>query len=445
LDVRGVNDTVIGAGMLCFRLPSEYLAQTGDDPGLVMVDEAAAVPVAILNSLLVHSNRLVFASTVHGYEGSGRGFELRFQERLDAVMPQWRGMCLSEPVRWPAGDPLEALVDTSFLLDAELEDIDPDAALSLDRVEPAQLLADEPLFRATFGLLVSAHYQTRPSDLRQLLDNPDIDLCLARVGGAVAGVVMAAREGAIDAEMAERVLSGERRPRGHLLPQSLAVHAGLDTVLQLSTLRIQRIAVHPRLRRRGIGQQLVQALARRAAARGCDLLGTVYGLDRSLLAFWQAVGFVPVRLGVRVDQASAAHSLFMLRGLSAAGRGLVSTGQREFLAALPWSLAASFKDIDSALGTELLRGRDCDDLPVSGPDGTALQRIITGARQSATADALVWRALVRLAADGTVQPERLAPLVAWRLQGHSAGDVCRSFSIAGHKALEALLRSVLGG
>ena len=138
--------------------------------------------------------------------------------------------------------------------------------------------------------------------------------------------------------MASRVLSGERRPRGHLLPQSLAVHAGLDH-LRLSTLRVQRIAVHPQLRRRGIGQRLLEAVAAWATDRQFDLLGCAYGVDLPLLAFWQVAGFVPVRMGVRVDPASAAHSLFMLRGLSRAGRDLAWLGQRDFNAALPWSLA----------------------------------------------------------------------------------------------------------
>ena len=443
MEDQGVVDTRIGGGMLSFRLPAECMAQDVGGPGLVLVDEAAAIPVAVLNKLLVHNNRLVFASTVHGYEGSGRGFELRFRSQLQQAMPQWRGLRLSTPVRWSEGDPLEALLDASFLLDAELADLDPEQTLAIDRVYPSVLSRDEQLLRSTFGLLINAHYQTRPSDLRQLLDNPDIELWLARSRGAVAGVVLASREGGFDAAMAAQVLSGERRPRGHLLPQSLAVHAGLDAVLQQSTLRIQRIAVHPRLQRRGVGQRLLEAVAGWAAAQRFDLLGCAYGVDPALLAFWRSSGFVAVRLGVRVDPASASHSLFMLRGLSPAGRDLATTGQREFLAALPWSLAASLKDLDSGLAAQLLLGRDCDDMPLSAADRLALGRVAQGMRQVATADALLWRGLLRMAATGAGSPEQLAPLLAWRLQGRSTEEVCRTFSIAGRKALEQRLRAAL--
>ena len=67
------------------------------------------------------------------------------------------------------------------------------------------------------------------------------------------------------------------------------------------------------------------------------------------------------------------------------------------------------------------------------------------APQPATADALIWREIVRRAAAGEVAPEQLAPLVAWHLQGRPAAEVCRSFSIAGRKDLELRLRGLLTG
>ena len=443
-DGHAVADIRIGGGRLCFRLPSECMTGGPEVLGLVLVDEAAAIPVAVLNRLLAHSNRLVFSSTVHGYEGSGRGFDLRFRSLLQQAMPQWHSLRLSAPVRWPEGDPLEVLLNNSFLLDAELNEIDTDQPPAVARIGPSTLAADERLLRATFGLLINAHYQTRPSDLRQLLDNPDVHLWLARAGEAVVGVLLASAEGGFDEAMVTRVLSGERRPRGHLLPQSLAVHAGLDPALRLSTLRVQRIAVHPQLQRRGIGQRLLEAVATWATDRQFDLLGCAYGVDLHLLAFWQVAGFVPVRLGIRVDPASAAHSLFMLRGLNQAGRDLALLGRRDFQAALPWSLAASLKDLDSRLAVVLLKGRDCADLALAPADRRALERMVCGARQPATAEAAVWKSLVAKAAAGD-SPERLAALIAWRVQGRPLEEVCRTFAIAGRKAIEARLRALLSG
>ncbi len=380
----------IGDGRLCFRLPSEWRDGDGAESSLVLVDEAAAIPVAQLVRLLRTANRLVFASTVHGYEGSGRGFELRFRRELQRHMPQWRAFHLSEPVRWAADDPLEGLLNRSLLLDAELTEPTGAQPLTVTRIDVRQLADDEPRLRAVVALLVNAHYQTRPSDLRQLLDNPDGELWLASAGGEVLGVLLGVLEGGFDAPMAGQVLAAQRRPRGHLLAQSLAVHAGLDDCLTQRVLRVQRIAVHPQRRRGGIGSRLLDAAGAWAADNAVDLLGCAFGVELPLLAFWQDAGMRAVRLGLRVDPASATHSLFMLRALSVRGEALVAVAVRRFLGDMPWALGGSLRDIDSQLALALMAGRDCSDLALNDDECRDLARIVAGARQPATAEALVW-------------------------------------------------------
>ncbi len=446
LDSRQVADTAIGDGWLCFRLPSDCVADAREPLGLVLVDEAAAIPVAVLTKLMQHTNRLVFASTVHGYEGSGRGFELRFRERLTLSMPQWRELRLRAPVRWAPNDPLEALTNTAFLLDTDLVDLSPRRAgvdMAIAKLDAAALVADEPLLREVFGLLVSAHYQTRPSDLRQLLDNPAVELWVARQGNAVVGVLMALIEGDLDRVMADRVAAGERRPRGHLLPQSLAVHAGLEDILRCRVLRVQRLAVHPQRRRQGVATRLIASVADWALSARFDLLGCAYGADPPLLQFWQSVGFLPARCGIRVDPASALHSLFMLRGLNVRGSALATQACWRFRNQLPWALGGSLGTLDAALGARLLRGRDCADVTLSVADRRDLGRVAAGGRQPATAEALIWKALVEVAAVGAVPPGSLAPLIAWQLQHQPVRRVCESYALRGRRDLEASLRALL--
>ncbi|RUA21910.1 GNAT family N-acetyltransferase [Billgrantia gudaonensis] len=103
--------------------------------------------------------------------------------------------------------------------------------LSQCRESRAVLAGDEPRLREVFGPLVQAHYRTAPDDPRRLLDAPALHLATLNAGKSPQAVAVYADEGGFDAELAERVACGERRPRGHLLAQSLAAHAGSRAAL----------------------------------------------------------------------------------------------------------------------------------------------------------------------------------------------------------------------
>jgi tRNA(Met) cytidine acetyltransferase len=437
-----VRDVAIGGGELCFRLPQEL--SDGGDPGLVLVDEAAALPVAVLAQLLGATGRLVFATTVHGYEGSGRGFLLRFSRLLDAAMPQWRRHTLDAPVRWAPGDPLEGLLNHSLLLDADLPRRDAGVGdVVVDVLSKDALGADEGLLGDIVGLLVNAHYQTRPSDLRQLLDNPDLQLLVARDAEGLLGVAVVLYEGRFEPGLAAAVLAGERRPRGHLLPQSLAVHGGLAEMLTRATARVQRIAVHPAARRRCIGRALLDAVADRAARSGLDLVGCAFAAEPGLLDFWLGCGFLPVRVGLRCDPAAGAPSLFLLRGLDGVSAALASEAARRFRHGLPWSLGIAQRALDPALAARLLRGRDCADLALDPVERRELGRLARAERPLLAGDQLAWRALVMLAAAGASPADALAPAMAWLLQGMSQKQVCRRWSLTGRRTLEERVRMLL--
>ena len=90
-------------------------------PDLLLVDEAAAIPTPLLEAMLARHGRIVFATTEHGYEGTGRGFHLRFKRVLDRETPGWQEIHLAEPIRWSSRDPLEPLVFRLLGLNAEVE------------------------------------------------------------------------------------------------------------------------------------------------------------------------------------------------------------------------------------------------------------------------------------------------------------------------------------
>ncbi|MBZ2169305.1 tRNA(Met) cytidine acetyltransferase TmcA [Marinobacter sp. F4216] len=315
--------TTRSGGRICFLPVRELLAQQ-PEAGVVMVDEAAAIAAPLLRQVLLGWPRVIFASTVHGYEGSGRGFAIRFRQVLDRETPHWQPVSLTAPVRWSDQDPLEPLISDLFLLAADSEPADVQASgessISVESWSPGT--ADESELAEAFGLLVNAHYRTTPSDLRQWMDAPDVVCWRARRGGHTVGVLWAAVEGGLDAGLAEQVTLGTRRPRGHMLPQSLASHSGFPEAASQRCLRVVRVAVSEGVRRLGVGQRLVEAAAEYAGNAQLDSLGTSFGGSPDLLAFWQSCGLDVVRVGLGREATSGEYPLQMLRGVSPAGQAL---------------------------------------------------------------------------------------------------------------------------
>jgi tRNA(Met) cytidine acetyltransferase len=325
----------------CLRfLPVRELLAEKPEAEVVMVDEAAAIPAFLLKQVLLGWPRVAFSSTVHGYEGSGRGFAIRFRQILDRETPHWQGITLTEPVRWAPADPLEGLVSRLFLLAAEehamsCEGVNGKEAAPLHLPESGQLIiepwhpaqATDAKLAGSFGLLINAHYRTSPADLRQWLDDPAAITWRASVDGQTLGILWAATEGGLSAELAEQVTLGKRRVRGHLLPQSLAAHSGFPAAARQRCLRIVRIAVAEGARRQGIGRQLVRAASDYAEASGLDTLGTSYGGNQDLLAFWQGCGLKLVRIGLQQEATSGEYPLQMLQARSPVGARLVQQAQ----------------------------------------------------------------------------------------------------------------------
>ncbi|MEH6473806.1 MAG: tRNA(Met) cytidine acetyltransferase TmcA domain-containing protein, partial [Halopseudomonas sp.] len=193
--------------------------EAGQEPAqqcdLLLVDEAAAIPAPMLERLLRHHARIVFSSTVHGFEGTGRGFLIRFRQALDRYTPNWRQFELSAPIRWREGDPLERWVFDTLLLDAEPYPIT-EQKLDLTQVKlrlwsSTQLLDDPQQLRQMFALLVQAHYRTTPGDLRDLLNEPSMQVWLLHQTGSkgVLGVILVSEEGGFEPPLAEAIWLGQ--------------------------------------------------------------------------------------------------------------------------------------------------------------------------------------------------------------------------------------------
>ena len=330
-------------------MPADQILQQQPEVDLLLVDEAAAIPLHLLQSLLTMYPRIVFASTVHGYEGTGRGFMLRFGEFLDGATRGWKKIWLQTPLRWAVDDPVERFLFDLLLLNAEPARIKSVAfdqgRCQVEAVSQSRLAADNSLLTDLFGLLVMAHYRTRPYDLRHILDGNNLAIYRLMQGRQNIGVVVVSHEGDFDETLTRQIWSGCRRPRGHLLPQILTMHLGLRDAARQKTARIMRIVIHPDFRQQGAGSFVLAWLSRRYCDQ-VDMIGASFGVSPDLLRFWSHAGYRTVRIGLNRSQYSGAHACLVLKGLTIQGLVTESRAGQNFSENFPLQLKTVLSRLD---------------------------------------------------------------------------------------------------
>ena len=428
----------------------DLLLQQPRHADLLLVDEAAAIPTPLLAGLLELYSRIAFATTVHGYEGTGRGFALRFRGILDRQTPQWRELRLETPIRWAAQDPLEHWLFRALALNATPA---PEALLgdvqahqcTFERLDRDQLAANEQALNDLFGLLVLAHYRTTPFDLRHLLDGPNLSVFVLRFRERILATALLAQEGGFDPDTAHAIWAGFRRPRGHLLAQSLAAHLGLEEGPCLRGGRIIRIAVHPAVQRRGLGSRLVRELLSEGLRSGLDYLGTSFGATPELLRFWYRHELLPVRIGLRRSASSSSYSVLLLHPITAAGEQICRQARRRFQRQLPSLLQDALRDLDTPLAA-LLLGHSIASSDFSLEDSDWFDLIgFAFARRSYAAclpglETLSLKAL----ADGLRVSEQAQLLVMRVLQHRDWSECAQALHLPGRHGVEQALRQVIG-
>ncbi len=327
---------------------------------MLMIDEAAAIPLSHLEALLGHYARIAFASTEHGYEGSGRGIALRFNDVLDNNTRGWKRMRLTTPIRWADGDSMEHFINSLLLLDTNPgisslpTDKDTDAC-QIEWISQSELAMNETLLRQVFGMLVQAHYRTKPYDLRHLLDGPNLSVAIARQDNNIIATMLVADEGGFDVDTARGIWLGRIRPRGHLLAESLAFQLGIEQAVMLRCRRIVRLVVDPTKRRQGLGSRILRWLQDDCESRGIDYSGSSFAVSNDLLSFWHANEFTTVRLSLKRGKTSAAHSALLIKGLSTEGKKIHALASAHFAEQFPVLLGHDFRSLDVELAKALLR------------------------------------------------------------------------------------------
>ncbi|XP_026194546.1 RNA cytidine acetyltransferase [Cyclospora cayetanensis] len=287
-----------------FVFPSEHEALRQAE--LLVVDEAASIPLPIVKKLLGESAGpylVLLSSTINGYEGTGRSLSLKLlsdlrrgskgapgQEARGPPPRQLKELSLRTPIRYASGDAVEQWLHDLLCLDATTAPpLDPEKGLpspkscSLYLVNRDALFSYHPASEAFLqrlqGLFVSSHYKNSPNDLQLLADAP-AHLVFAFMQTVddqqdslpdVFCAIQVAIEGALSRGAIREALGRGLRPAGDLLPWTLAQAFGDEDVGILSGARIVRIAVHPSLQRMGFGSAALQQLVDFFEGRGLAL------------------------------------------------------------------------------------------------------------------------------------------------------------------------------
>ncbi|KAM4721086.1 RNA cytidine acetyltransferase [Rhinophrynus dorsalis] len=265
---------------------------------LVIIDEAAAIPLPLVKSLM--GPYLVFmASTINGYEGTGRSLSLKLIQQLRqqsadsqvsvtaenksttthrlASARTLHEVTLQESIRYAPGDPVEKWLNDLLCLDCmnisriisgcplpdtcELYYVNRDTLFCYHK-------ASESFLQRLMALYVASHYKNSPNDLQMLSDAPAHHLfCLLppvpptqNALPEVLAVIQVCLEGEISRQSILNSLSRGKKASGDLIPWSISEQFQDPDFGSLSGGRVVRIAVHPDYQGMGYGSRALRLL-----------------------------------------------------------------------------------------------------------------------------------------------------------------------------------------
>ena len=333
---RSVDERRASLGSVKWVPPDSELLHTKNSKNnttydLVVVDEAASMPLPVVNRIIATNPQWILSTTLQGYEGSGNGFI----HKLIPNLPNGSiHLTLSTPLRWFENDPIEAFFKSTCLFESKTAN---DNVTNIESENSVELLersnfclrsfedVNESTLQQIMSLLALAHYQTTPDDFMRLLDSPDVMVATLKLGTLVVAAAIINIEGGIKlTHVSTGIASGRRRPKGHLAAQRLTLLSTDPKAATHKYWRINRIAVHPKLQGRGVGSYVVDKVVNEAREQLIDATCTSYGTTLKLDNFWTQNGFDIVDYGRKPNKASGETSALAVLPLSAKTTQLVT-------------------------------------------------------------------------------------------------------------------------
>ncbi|KAH3686339.1 hypothetical protein WICPIJ_002701 [Wickerhamomyces pijperi] len=270
---------------------------------LLIIDEAAAIPLPVVKKLL--GPYLVFmASTINGYEGTGRSLSLKLIQQLreqsatggrnddTAVVSRdnktqdaevlgrtLREVTLDEPIRYAPGDAVEKWLNNLLCLDVTISKTSKFGSRGTPHPSECNLFVvnrdtlfsyhpvSERFLSKMMALYVASHYKNSPNDLQLMSDAPAHELFVLLPPSSDPRqipdplcVIQIALEGEISKESVRNSLSRGQRAGGDLIPWLVSQQFQDEEFAGLSGARVVRIATNPDYAGMGYGSRAMELL-----------------------------------------------------------------------------------------------------------------------------------------------------------------------------------------
>ncbi|QKR00050.1 tRNA(Met) cytidine acetyltransferase [Metallosphaera tengchongensis] len=338
LDTLGIDNTAVFSDVGLIRsirgdnFSIVYVSPetaVGDDGDLLIVDEAAAIGINLLAQYVNRWRKVVFVSTVYGYEGSGKAFLKYLRAVLESKKAWARWLTMSKPLRYSEGDPVERWLYDALLLSPEPvrpKNLDTVEYLTLDK---EVLFQDDKQLSQAYGILVTAHYRNNPDDLMIMGDGPHHILKALRAEDGFITVSQISEEGDLSQSMIDLALKGGTFD-GDLIPDRLLKHTRIKEVGELKGWRIVRIATMPEIQDKGFGSQLLRIIVEDSMQSNVDWVGSSFMGDPKVLRFWLRNGFIPVHVSPKRNEKFGDFPVVVIRPISEPARKVIGVASSIF-------------------------------------------------------------------------------------------------------------------
>jgi len=350
IEENGLIKEIYAKGIgLRYYSPTQGYKMNAD---VYVIDEAAGIHVPILHKYL-NKPKVIYSSTIHGYEGAGRGFSVKFLKKARNKR-EFKEIHLSVPIRYESNDPIERWLFDVLLLDAEPVELTEE---DYELIRKKEIYFEKPDLDDWFendrgdlrhfvGIYVLAHYRNRPSDVALLADAPHHEARVLRLkNGKIVCAIQIAKEGGIPKRDIDKMAKGYK-PRGNIIPDMMVKHHYAKGFARLKGYRVVRIATHPDAMDMGLGSRALELLIHEADKENFDWVGSGFGASEELIRFWIRNGFAPVHLSPSRNPVSGEYTAIVVKPISKKAQEIVKKANDEFRIRLTEWLGDTHKDLE---------------------------------------------------------------------------------------------------